>query len=344
MNQEQIKGKLQEAAKMMEESKMVAKSKITAEEDKDMVVREEMKKQEEVEVKGDKVVETSTEVAVASTQSEPVSAPVTTEESEEETPEVKIEENADITGDSEDMENVEDAKKTPKLSNNTLPVIQSTDKKAILCVREGYALIIMPIFNAESLVVENCKLYLQNLETGIIHIGAGSELKIDKSKLLDATDHGVMRVLKKFTVNFTEDDMKLAFERAKIFLENIKTMVEVSSSMTIQEAYTEVVQFAIEKAAQEKGAKVMDVDIKCKHDQKEQIVSVRDNYLQDVLDEVGAGFTKTVFCKKLCMLEAHYGVSLVIRNKGRYACNEAGNTRFYKFRIIDELFDNGGAA
>lgn len=344
MTQEQIREKLQKAAREQEKNQMEAKSTMVAEEDRVMPIVATLRRPEVVEVKSDEVAETSPEVAVADTQSEQVPAPVTPEEPREEVSEVKTEETTDITGDSTDAENEESAKETPELSNDNLPVIQPTDKKAMLCVRDGYALIIMPVFNAESLVVENCKLYLQNFETGMVHIGAGSELKIDKSKLLDATDHGVMRVLRKFTVNFTEDDMKLAFERAKIFMENIKTMVAVSSSMTIQQAYVEVVNFAIEKAKQEKGAKVMEKDIHCKYNEKEQIVSVRDNYLQDVLDEVGAGFTKTIFCKKLCLLEAHYGVSLVIRNKGRYSCNEAGNTRFYKFNLVDELLNTGGAA
>ena len=72
MTQEQIKARLMEAAKMMEESKMVEKNAITVEEDKNMLIGLEEKKQEVVEVKGDEVVETSPEVEVAGTQSESV--------------------------------------------------------------------------------------------------------------------------------------------------------------------------------------------------------------------------------------------------------------------------------
>ena len=230
------------------------------------------------------------------------------------------------------------------LTNSNLPSINSTDKKAMLCVRGNYALMMMPLYNAESLIVENCRFYLVNIITNEPMIGAGCELKLAKNKLLDASDHGVMSNINKFIVTFTEDDMKLAFERAKIYLENMKDMVAVSSSMTIQEAYCEVVLFAIEKAAQEKGAQTMDINRKCKYDEEEQIVYIRDNYLKDLLDEIGAGFTQTIFCKKLCLLEAHYGVQMMIKNKGRYACNSAGNIRFYKFRIVEELFEEGGAA
>lgn len=254
------------------------------------------------------------------------------------------EKNTDTNGDTEDSVKDECDKKTTTLSNCNLPTIQSSDKKVMLCIRGDYALIMMPLYDAESLVVEDCKLYLHNLETNMVHIGAGAELKIDKSKILSATDHGVMKILKRFTVNFTEDDMKIAYERAKTFLENVNTMVEISTSMNIQQAYIEIVKFAIEKAEQEKSAKVMDIEIKCKYDEKAQVISIKDSYLQEILDEVGAGYTKVVFCKKLCMLEAHYGVSLIIRKKGRYTCNETGNNRFYKFIIVDELLCNGGVA
>ena len=230
------------------------------------------------------------------------------------------------------------------LTNRNLPVINSADKKAMLCVRDNYALMMMPLYNAESLIVENCRFYLVNLITNEPMIGSGSELRLEKNKILGAADNSVMRNINRFTISFTEDDMELAFERAKIYLENMTEMVSVSSSMTIQEAYCEVVLFAIDKATQEKGAQIMDVDRKCKFDKKEQIVYIRDNYLKDLLEEIGAGFTPIVFCKKLCMLEAHYGKQMIIKNKGRYACNSAGNVRFYKFRIVEELFEEGGDA
>jgi len=248
----------------------------------------------------------------------------------------------DNVDDGEDVNGNKEDKKPTAFSNANLPEIKPTDKKVILCVEGKYALYMMPLYDAESLVVENCKLYLQNLETKKLHIGAGCELKIDKSKILDSTDHKVMKIIKKFKVNFSEDDMKTAFERAKHFMELSDDMVAVSTSMNIQQAYTAVVRFAIEKAEMEKKANVMEDDRNCKHNKAEGIVSISASYLQEVLDEVEAGYTKIVFCKKLTMLEEHCGVELLISSKGRHTYNETGNRRFYKLKINKELLNSGG--
>ena len=351
MKFEQIQEIIQENLVKQEEKIMLeANVKEVLEQKEDVVM--EVGNKEVVAVEQEEVVCAEPNVETEMVQQESLEA-VSEDEVEESAPEPEaaedvqeleqsIEEIAEAEIESTNVTNMGVHSKV--LTNSNLPSINSTDKKAMLCVRGNYALMMMPLYNAESLIVENCRFYLVNIITNEPMIGAGCELKLAKNKLLDASDHGVMSNINKFIVTFTEDDMKLAFERAKIYIENMKEMVAVSSSMTIQEAYCEVVLFAIEKAAQEKGAQIMDINRKCKYDEEEQIVYIRDNYLKDLLDEIGAGFTQTIFCKKLCLLEAHYGVQMMIKNKGRYACNSAGNIRFYKFRIVEELFEEGGAA
>lgn len=44
-------------------------------------------------------------------------------------------------------------------------------------------------------------------------------------------------------------------------------------------------------------------------------IAVIADHFQKVLDAVDAGCTKTVFCKKLRILEAHYGKKIIISNR-----------------------------
>lgn len=238
----------------------------------------------------------------------------------------------------------EENESVPVLSNSNLPMINPSDQKAALCVRDNFALVMMPIYCQESKLMEGCKFYLEDIVTGIPQIGASNEIRMEKDKIMGADNHSVMSSVNRFIINFSDDDLKLAFERAKIFLENAKNMVGVSSSMNIIDAYREVIKFALEKAAQEEAAKVMDVDRKCKYIKKEDIVAISDKYFKELIEEIGIGYTPVVFCKKLTMVEAHYNQKLMLHNGGRYARNTGSNKRFYNFYIVTELMGNGGAA
>ena len=338
MTQEQINALLKKKAgttDVKEEKEMVEETKVT--EEVMVAAYEEVV----AEVKVEAPVEEPVEEAPVE---EPVEeAPI--EEPVEETP-VAAPVAAPVTSDEEVSDNEESAEAAimPVSPVSKLPVINPTDKKVVLCRRGKYEAVLMPIYNKENLVVEGCKLYLVDIETNIPMIGSGNELKIAKDKLEGATDHRVMKIMDKFTVTFSEDDKKLAFERAKIFLENVEEMVGVSNSMTIMDAYVEVVMYAIEKAAQEERAKVMDGDRKCKYDKEGGIVKIKDDHMKTVLDEIGSGFTVPIFCKKLSVLQEHLEKEIIIRNRGRrgYSYNHAGNIRYYTFRIIDGVFDNEG--
>lgn len=224
------------------------------------------------------------------------------------------------------------------ITNETLPEIQPGDKEALLCIRDGYKLYMMPAVDTATMIVEGCKFYLEH--EGQLMIGAGHELSISKERILRASDHAIMGILNKYAVNFTEDDLKIAFERARRFLENMREMALRKNSLSIQEAYAEVIRFAKYQSDQEDLNELRQRN--CKYDREEQTVSIRDNYFQTVLDRVESGYTKVVFCKKLAMVAQHYGKELLISNKGRYTFNETGNNRWYKLKVVDELMNEDG--
>lgn len=229
---------------------------------------------------------------------------------------------------------IEEYKSNP---NKILPEIKSEDKRVTLCIREGYRLEMMPVYNADNMLVEKCKLFLVNENTNIPMIGAGAEVQIAKEKIMSAHDHTVFNVVKKFIINFSGDDIKLAFDRAKEFLENSRGMIAVNYSLNIIDAYREVVVRAIEKSKSEDNA----TDGKntdgrhCKYNPEEKMVSIRDKFMKEILEDTG--YTPVTFCKKICMTEACMGVEILKHHRGRYTYNEAGNQRFYKLWVIDEL-------
>jgi hypothetical protein len=67
-----------------------------------------------------------------------------------------------------------------------------------------------------------------------------------------------------------------------------------------------------------------------------ETIAIRDNWMQQVLDKNETGYTKTIFCKKLRMLERHLGIRIILPSKQHgYVFNDTGNARYYRFRNID---------
>lgn len=221
--------------------------------------------------------------------------------------------------------------------NKELPAINPDDKKVVLCKKENYRLEMMPVYNADNMIIEKCKLYLVNETTNIPMIGAGAELQLEKYKIELATEEMMFNIIRKYVVNFGSDEVKCAYERAKEYLNKSRSMLSVNYSMNIIEAYRTVIVRAKEKALNE------EIDItsasnrerNCEYKPKENKVFIRDKYMKDILEETG--YTPTIFCKKLCMAEASMECKLLEHNPGRYSCNLKGNRRYYILCIVDEL-------
>lgn len=221
----------------------------------------------------------------------------------------------------------------------TLPAIAPDDKQVILCEKEDYRLMMLPIYNNATLVMEKCKLFLVNANTNIPYIGAEEELQIAKEKIMTATDHTVFNIIKRYTVNFTEDDIKLAFARAKIFLETSTKMLAVNSSLNIIDAYRVVVSKGRQKAKAEENA----MDSKGSegrlyiYDAQEKIVKIRDKCMKEILEDTG--FNRASFCRKIQITEVSTGYTILRHQKGRNGFNETGNLRYYELYLIDELME-----
>ena len=252
-----------------------------------------------------------------------------------------------------------------------LPQITGKETHVVLTKTQDYFLNMQLCVDTASLRSDGCRMYLSKVDTGEVYLSENAEIKVSREKILMAVDHSVMNVISNFIVNFTEDDKKVAFERAKKYLEIASNATDISSSRGILNILKDVVAFTMNAAVEEEtsgisegivnelylcvlhpnlieytaATKSQNADTKCvyykyKVDIDAGTIAVIADHFQKVLDAVDAGCTKTVFCKKLRILEAHYGKKIIIsnRNGSGFGFNDTNNRRYYKFRIIEGIW------
>lgn len=217
-----------------------------------------------------------------------------------------------------------------------LGVINATDKKVYLCERDGYYVTMQRIGDSSTKVCENYKVYLTSKETGIPFLSSGQNVKISAVALRNANDATVMKGLKKFMINLTEDDLKMAFDRARKYDRMNTAFTDVSTSKTIGEAYYDLIEYVKKKVltgVNEKGGEYV-------YDEQKKNVEIRTECMEQALEACGSGYnSKVVFCKDLKELESHYNVKLLDGSKGRYGTNNTNNIRVYRLYISDAVMD-----
>lgn len=218
-----------------------------------------------------------------------------------------------------------------------LPEIKPQDKSAVLCKSGDYFLNIMGVVNRTTKRMKGYKLFLSDT-TGMVYIGSGEELVISKERLKGADNIDVLNIVNQFQVNFSEDNLKTAYERAKKFMEVSKQASCDDLEKNIVEVYREVIACAMNCAKEEE--KRLDI----KYDEVTKVVSIRDKNMQEVLDRIDPNYTKVKFCKKLVLMEDLIDEKIIIRNRSGnkgYGYNETANKMYYKFRIIDKMMNAG---
>ena len=222
-------------------------------------------------------------------------------------------------------------------TENELPEISENSPYVALVQKDGFQLNMQVCGDMTTMQSDGCKLYLTEAKTGKLFISGSSEITISRARILSAIDHSVMNVLSTFLVNFSENDKKKAYERAKKYLEVSKNITKAPSSRNIQDIFVDIVHAAKAKAAEASICKEPSDDYK--YNEQEGTVAIISGQFQKLLDEVDAGCTKTVFCKKLRMVEQHFGETIIISNRGGsgYGFNDTNNKRYYKFNIISKI-------
>lgn len=228
----------------------------------------------------------------------------------------------------------EDAKKLPKLSE-----IKPNDRKIELCKSGRYSLNMMGVVDRTTKQMKGYKLFLSD-DTGMIYIGSGDELQISKERLIKAGNSSVLKVVNKFQVNFSENSLKTAFERAKEFAEISEQASCNDLEKNVTEVYQELVKYVISYTKIKKHEEELDIQ----YDPEANVVSIRDKEMQRLLDSIDPSYTKVKFCKKLVLIEDCIDEKIIVRNrvgnKG-YGYNTTGNKMYYKFRVVDKLMGIG---
>lgn len=215
---------------------------------------------------------------------------------------------------------------------NQLPPISSGDKTVTLCVKDGFKLEAIITYDKSTYKISGANFFL--IESDTIYIGKDvAHINADK---LYATDHTCLNFIRDYMVGFTDNDVKLAFDRLQKF-KNKGNAFEVSESMNVIDVYEQMIASAIDLAKIEGKQKVSEDNRECIYHEKAGDVYIRDRKLREMLDDMGAGMSPAILCKRLRLVEAHSGRKLILSNSGtgRYTKNVTGNRRYYVFAVIE---------
>jgi hypothetical protein len=160
---------------------------------------------------------------------------------------------------------------------------------------------------------------------------------------MSSTEEKIMNILDDYDMGtpLTIDEKKLAFDRAKKFIETSRVRTSISKSMNILDTYMELTEYlAMATKIEEKDKTLTIKDMKYYHGkQGEMVVGIKTGYLKEALDEIDAGYNKSRdFMAKLALLEKSLGIELEVHNPGRHGCGTTISgvfVRYYKFKKID---------
>lgn len=239
----------------------------------------------------------------------------------------------------EEIENIisQKIRETAEMLGELSP-ITGKEKYVILTIVDDLNLCMQHLADSTNLRSHGLKMYMQNRETGQLYIANDNEVTIKKSALINAKDYTIMNILNEFSLNFTEDQKIKAYERAKEYVEKTSNTTQVSNSVDIETAYRDMVQYSVEHALKEIEHGYDESARRYEYNTDGKTIAIQSGHFQKVLDEIGCGYTKTVFCKKLKIVEAHKGIDLIVSNRSEnkgYGYNVTGNRWFYKFNIVD---------
>lgn len=257
---------------------------------------------------------------------------------------VKKQANLDVSSTAETMmkETIEEESYEENLKETeALPEIKDSDSTVVLTTCDDFQINMIACVDTATMQADAYRIYLSYLHMDFPFISSTDEVKITREKILAASDHKCMNILNRFDINLTEDNKKEAYERAKEFIETSSKRVALPTTDNVLVIYARLMKYCKEQAQKEKENTTLTADDRIyKFDKKEKTIAIRDSKFQKVMDDIDSNYTRTVFLKKLRLVEMHMKKTIIIANssggKG-YGFNTTGNVRFYKFQIDEEI-------
>lgn len=202
----------------------------------------------------------------------------------------------------------------------------------ITSVDGEYVLEMVATVSPETMINSGVQLFLREKSTGRLMIGSDAGLKLDKKQIQDSVNHGVMYILKRFDVEFSEDSIIMAWKKARELLNNGKmTKAMESNSVTILDAYEGVVEEVYRRKS------VPEYDItklgKPVYIIKENEIMIETTKMAEILESTASGFKPATFCKRLAVAGAVDGFKYIERTSHGYARNTKNNVRYYILKV-----------
>lgn len=309
-----------------------------AEEEVEMKEREKMT-MDEILSEGEKYMEEVDEVILVedTPQEEVATLPLLTDEEKEITEskeEVEITQSDNwwtqyLVNDDDAEDDTEDDTQFNDDLDSTSP-IEENSEFVMLCKRNGYKFEAVVIRNEASNTIQSCAIYAVEESTGRRLIDANGGLSVSREKIMNTENYKVMNFMRKFDVNFNEDDLKTAFYRLKGFIEISKSRVD-SGELSIEEAFDVFQQLVIQRAnAEEKSSSITERNYI--YNAKKGYIQVRARKFQQALDDADTGFKRKKFLLGLRMLEKSTGQVIIKGNRSKgYGFVDSNSQSWFRF-------------
>ena len=172
-------------------------------------------------------------------------------------------------------------------------------------------------------------------ENGKTYLGLEKLISIPIEASMDsAAKFDCLMELKRYDYSLTDNDLKVAFENLQQLVRNRKFIVETDelAVMDVLDMVIEYVEFMVAEKKYMSSEEQIEFDDKYRVDEESIMISTK--IMDEVLQEVGAeGYTKTIMCKRIALLEKFLGVKILHSNRSGnrgYDYNTTGNKAFYK--------------
>lgn len=173
-------------------------------------------------------------------------------------------------------------------------------------------------------------------ENGKTYLGVDKLINIPVETVIgNAAKFDCLNELKSYDYSITDSDLKEAFDKLQDIIRQKKFIME-TDEMTVEEVLDAVFEHAEFMVSE---SKKMSSEERKKFQNRYRVdkdsIMIGTKIMDEVLQEIGAeGYTKTIMCKRIALLENFLGVKILIRNrsgKKGYDFNTTGNIAFYKF-------------
>ena len=220
-----------------------------------------------------------------------------------------------------DLESVDNDTRYNELLNKEHKIAEKS-RCAVLCRRDGYRFEVQAFRNGANNTIQSYQVYSVEEETERVLIDSSGGVKVSREKVLCSKNEDCMSFMRKFDVNFTKDDLKIAYERLKKFMETSKWRVDCGE-ITVEDAFELFKELVMQRAdVEEKDSKIDKRHYK--YNKAKGWFQVSAEKFQQALDDADTGFKRRKFCQELKMVENSKNKVIILGNRSKKEAEKEG--------------------